>query len=98
AIRGPISAHEALDQDVEFGLTLIAFGWRAHPRAPFGDGPTRTDLYLLHHFELNKASPRGTLIQIKIQQMPAFASASAGTCDASTVRSDDVVRACGSTS
>ena len=67
-IGGPISAHEALDQDVEFGLTLIAFGWRAHLTAHFGDGPTRADLAPLG---LKKASARGALIQIKIQQMPA---------------------------
>jgi hypothetical protein len=45
-----------LDQDAEFGLTLIAFGWRAHLTAPFGDGPTRADLAPLG---LKKASARG---------------------------------------
>jgi hypothetical protein len=65
---GPIRAHEAPDQDVELGLTLISFGWRAHLTAPFRDGPTRMDLAPLG---LKKASPRGALIQIKIQQMPA---------------------------
>jgi hypothetical protein len=32
AIRGPIVAHESVDHNVELGLTLIAFGWRAHER------------------------------------------------------------------
>jgi hypothetical protein len=39
-----------------------------HLTAPFADGPTRADLAPLG---LKKASARGALIQIKIQQMPA---------------------------
>ena len=35
---------------------------------------------------------------VSFKHSMVFASASAETCDASTVRSDDVVRACGSTS
>jgi hypothetical protein len=67
AIRGPIVAHESVDHNVEFGLTLIAFGWRVHLTAPFGV-VYETDLAPLG---LKKASPRGALIQIKIQQMPS---------------------------
>jgi hypothetical protein len=46
ALGGPISAHEALDQDVEFGLTLIAFGWRAHLTASLWGRPYTDDFLL----------------------------------------------------
>ena len=56
-VRRHVVAHEALDQDVELGLTLIAFAWRAHATAPQAKNPADKE---------SKLQVRGALIAIKI--------------------------------
>jgi hypothetical protein len=67
--RRPLSQACAICRRTSRGRVRLAGASNGH----FGDGPTRTDLA-----PLGKASPRGALIQIKIQQMGVHVGCAGG--------------------
>jgi hypothetical protein len=62
AIRGPIVAHESVDHNVELGLTLIAFGWRAHERV---------DKTMLRHQQQDDFLLSTTLRRLDYRKIPS---------------------------